>query len=59
MFEAERGDQTRVQFETGRILFSVQIGSHDQARFGTGSANKLEHLFIAVQWLGGPVLGDL
>src|ERR1039457_6935095 len=58
VFEAEGGDQTRVRFETGRILFSVQIGRHNQARCGTGSANILEHLFIAVQWLGGPVFGD-
>src|ERR1019366_10721805 len=32
VFEAEGGDQTRVRFETGRILFSVQIGRHNQAR---------------------------
>src|ERR1035437_9372281 len=59
VFEAKRGDQTRVGFEAGRILFAVQIGCHDQARFGTGSADEFEHLFIAVQWLGSPVLGDL
>ena len=59
VFEAKRGDQTRVGFEPGRILFPVQIGSHNQASFGTGSADEVEHLFIAVQWLGSPVLGDL
>jgi len=49
----------RVGFETGRIFFSVQIGSDNQAGMGTGGANEAEHFFIAVQWLGSPVLGDL
>ena len=59
MFKVERGDQTPVWFETCRILFSVQVGSHNQASFGAGSADKVERFFIAVQWLGSPVLGDL
>ena len=59
MFKAERGDLTPVWFEAGWILFSVQIGSHNQAGLGTGSANEVEHFVVAVQWLGSPVLGDL
>src|ERR1035437_9363732 len=43
VFETERGYQTPVRFEAGRIFFSVQIGSHNQARLGTGSANEVEH----------------
>jgi len=39
VFKVERGDQTPVWFETCWILFSVQVGSHNQASFGTGSAN--------------------
>ena len=48
MFEAERGDETWVRFEAGRVFFSVQIGSHNQARLGTGSANEVEHGFIEI-----------
>jgi len=29
------------------------------SRLGAGGANEFEHLFIAIQWLGSPVLGDL
>src|ERR1035437_402810 len=53
------GDKAAVRFEAGRIFFSVQIGSHHQACLGTGSANEVEHGFIAGQWLGGPVLRNL
>ena len=49
----------RVGFEAGRILLSVQIGSHNQAGLGTGGTNGFQHSFIAVQGLGSPVLGDL
>lgn len=59
VFKAEGEDQTRVWFETGRVLSAVEIGSHNQAGLGTGSANEVEHFFVAVQWLGSPVLGDL
>ena len=59
MFETERGDQARVWFETDRIFFSIEIGGHDQSGLGTGGANEFEHLLVAVQGLGGPVLGDL
>jgi len=58
VFEAEGGDQIPVWFEPGRVLFSVLIGSHNQAGLGAGGANEFEHLFIAVQGLGSPVLGD-
>src|SRR5271157_4695760 len=57
--KAERGDQMRFRFETGPILLSVQIGGHNQSGSGAGGANEVEHRFIAVQWLGSPVLGDL
>ena len=40
-------------------MFSVQIGGHHQTSFGSGGADEFEHFFIAVQGLGGPVLGDL
>jgi hypothetical protein len=59
VFEAKRGNQTPVWFETDRVLFSVQIGSHHQAGLGTGGANEVEHFFIADQGLSSPVLGDL
>ena len=48
-----------VGLEMGLILVSVEIGGHDQASFGAGGANEFEHLFVAVQGLGRPVLGDL
>ena len=59
MFETERRDQPWIWFEPDRILFAVQVGSHNQAGSGTGGTNEFEHSFIAVQRLGGPVFGDL
>src|SRR5215831_2723165 len=41
------------------IVGAVQVGGHNQAGFGTGSANEVEHLLVADQWLGSPVFGDL
>jgi hypothetical protein len=38
---------------------SAATDSHHQAGLGTGSANESEHRFVAVEWLGGPVFGDL
>ncbi len=49
----------RIRLETCGIVFSVQICGHDQAGLSAGGANELEHLLVAVQWLGSPVLGDL
>jgi hypothetical protein len=43
----------------GLILVSVEIGGHDQAGFGAGSADEFEHFFVAVQGFGSPVFGDL
>jgi hypothetical protein len=57
VFEVERGDQSPVWLETGRILFSVQIGSDNQAGLGTGSANEVEHFFVAGEGLGGLLPG--
>src|SRR5260370_37025175 len=59
VFKAERGDETAVGFETGGVVFSIQIGSHYQAGLGAGGANEFEHFFVAVEGLGSPVLGDL
>jgi len=43
----------------GWILVSVEIGGHNQASSSAGRANEFEHLFVAFEGLGGPVLGDL
>src|SRR6202140_4880599 len=37
----------------------MQICRHNQAGPGAGIANEAQHLFIADQWLGGPVFGNL
>ena len=42
----------------GWILVSVEIGGHYQASLSAGRADELEHLFVAVEWLGRPVFGD-
>src|SRR3989442_4562585 len=57
--DAQRGDRLSVWLETGWILFSVQVGGHSEAGFGCCIANQVEHLLIADQGLGSPVLGDL
>jgi hypothetical protein len=43
----------------GWIFVSVEIGGHDQAGFGGGGANEVEHLLVAFQGLGSPVFWDL
>ena len=58
MSETERRDQTRVWFETGWILASVQIRGHNQAGLSAGGTNEFEHLLVAVKGLGRPVFGD-
>src|SRR5258708_29911516 len=47
------------RFEPSGILLSMQICRHNQAGLGAGIANEAQHLFIADQWLGGPVFGNL
>jgi hypothetical protein len=34
------------------------MGGHDHASLSAGRANEFEHLFVAVEWLGSPVLGN-
>ena len=58
MLKAERVDGLWVWFETLQILGSIQIRSHDEAGSGARGANEIEHLLVAVERLGGPVLGD-
>src|SRR5260370_2982656 len=41
------------------IVFSGEIGGDKEGGVGVGGANEFEHLFIAIQWLGSPVLGDI
>jgi len=48
-----------VGFETGGILFSIQIRGHNEAGFGVGIADEAQHFFIADQRFGGPVFGYL
>src|ERR1700693_6084320 len=57
--ETEGRDQLRVWFQTCWILFAVQISGHNQAGLGAGGANEFKHLFVAIQWLGSPVFGNL
>ena len=45
-----------VGFETGGILFSIQVRGHNEAGFGVGIANEAQHFFIADQRFGVPVL---
>jgi len=40
-------------------MISIEVGGDGQARPGRGGTDKVEDLLITVEWLGGPVLGDL
>ena len=39
-------------------MTAVELSGDGQAGLGSGGANEVEDLLIAVEWLAGPVLGD-
>jgi hypothetical protein len=47
------------RLEAGWILVSVEMRGHHKAGLGVGGANEVEHLFVAVEGVGRPMLGNL
>ena len=47
-----------IRIEAGWIVSAVEVGRHRQTSLGSGGTKEVENFLIAVQWLGGPVLGD-
>ena len=46
-------------FGASRIVATVEVSDDGQAGSSSGGTNEVEHLRIAVEGFGGPVLGDL
>ena len=56
--ESEGAKELRIRLEAGWVVSAVEVGGNRQTRLGGGGAKEVENLLIAVQRLGGPVLGD-
>ena len=48
-----------IRIEAGWVVSAVEVGGHRQTGLGRGGTKEVENLLIAVQRLGGPVLGNL
>ena|ERR1700720_5046948 len=57
--ESEGTKESRISTEAGWIVSAIEVGRHRQTSLGRGGPKEVENLLIAVQRLGGPVLGDL
>ena len=47
-----------IRSESGWIVSAVEVGRHRSTGLGCAGTKEVENLLIAVQRLGGPVLGD-
>ena len=47
------------RFGAGRIVAAVEVSAYRQAGLSSGGSNEVEDLLVTVEWLAGPVLGDL
>src|SRR6266403_4945027 len=56
--ESEGAKEARIRFEAGPVVSAVEVGGDRQTSLGGGGAKEVEDLLIAVERLGGPVLGD-
>jgi hypothetical protein len=56
--EAKGAKEHGIRIEAGWVVSAVEVGGHRQAGLGSGGAKEVANLLIAVQRLGGPVLGD-
>lgn len=57
--ESKRLKLFRCWFDAGGILATVEMSGDREAGLSLCGANKFQDLLVAVEWLAGPVFGDL
>ncbi len=57
--QAKRLDLFGRWFCAGRIVAAVEVSAYRQAGLSSGRSNEVEDLLVTVEWLAGPVVGDL
>ena len=56
--KAKGAKEHGIRIEAGWIVSTVEVGRHSQTGLSCGGTKEVENLLIAVQRLGGPILGD-